>query len=194
MASHELRTRLTVAATTGEVVAVVYHPGSQPGTVREIIPHVVGDAELDAHDVAAGINKTFRLAHLELAESSTAAPRYVAVEGGQSLADALQPHVDALRALGWHVKIAATSVSVHRYFKNGKPRKGADVMMMFTEFAIDAFDDGSGWREDAVRPKRPYYVASPNFERAQTFTHLPPAVACFLNESRAAAPGSTRMG
>lgn len=39
--SDDFRARLIAAATAGEIVSVVYHRGSQPGTVREIAPVAV---------------------------------------------------------------------------------------------------------------------------------------------------------
>ena len=69
----ELRTRLIAAATTGEIVTVVYHWGSQPGSVRNVVPIALSDEEVRAHDVAAGADKTFKLAHLELAWQHTTA-------------------------------------------------------------------------------------------------------------------------
>jgi predicted DNA-binding transcriptional regulator YafY len=86
--TEDLRARLVAAATAGEVIPVVYHRGSQPGTVREVIPPAVSDDELRAHDVAASIDKTFKLAHLELATPGTVTRAYKAagpVEDGQML-------------------------------------------------------------------------------------------------------------
>jgi hypothetical protein len=77
---------------------------------------------------------------------------------------------------------------VRRSFKNGKVRKGADVSILFNEFSIDAWDDGNGWRDEAVKSTRPYYVSSPSFDRARTFARLAPAVALFLEEARKLAP------
>ena len=67
--SDDLRSRLISAATAGEIIRVIYHRGSQPGTVREIAPVGVTDEEVRARDLAAGIDKAFKLAHLELAGS-----------------------------------------------------------------------------------------------------------------------------
>lgn len=191
--TEDLRARLVAATAAGEVIRVLYHRGSQPGTVREVVPLAVSDDELRAHDVAAGIDKSFKLAHLELATPGTAARAYNAagpVEDGQMLQVAFEPHISDLKALGWHVESAATVVSVHRYFKNGKPRKGAEVAILFNEFSVDAWDDGNGLREEAVRSTRPYYVSSPTFERARTFARLSQALALFLEEARKLAPRS----
>ncbi len=193
--SDDLRARLMAAATTGQIVSIVHHRGSQPGTGREIAPIAISDEEVRARDLAAGIDKTFKLTYVELAGPQTTARTYdrvAPVEDTQTVQAALEPHVAELRALGWHVEVADTSVGVHRNFKSGKPRKGADVAILFNEFAIDAWDDGKGWREEAVKSKRPYYVSSPTFERARTFARLSLALALFLEEARKLAPGLPR--
>lgn len=191
MASNHLRTRLLDAAAAGEIIRVVYHRGSQPGTVREIAPLEVSDDEVRARDVAAGIDKTFRLSHLQLAGPDTTAPAYDPTprEDSRTLGNALEPYVAELQGLGWHVELADTSISVHRFFKNGKRRKGADVAILFNEFSIDAWDDGNGLQEEAVKSTRPYYVSSPSFDRARTFARLAPAFSLFLEEARRLAPG-----
>jgi hypothetical protein len=191
MESNDLRTRLIDAAAAGEIIHVVYHRGSQPGTVREIAPFDVGDDEVKARDVAAGIDKTFRLAHLQLAGPDTSAPAYHPTprEDSRTLGSAVEPYIAELQGLGWHVESADTSISVHRFFKNGKRRKGADVAILFNEFSIDGWDDGNGLREEAVKSTRPYYVSSPTFDRARTFARLGPAFALFLEEARRLAPG-----
>jgi hypothetical protein len=191
MESNDLRTRLIDAAAAGEIIRVVYHRGSQPGTVREIAPLDVSDDEVRARDVAAGIDKTFRLAHLQMAGPDTSAPAYDTTpsEESRTLGNALEPCIAELQGLGWHVELADTSISVHRFFKNGKRRKGADVAILFNEFLIDVWDDGNGLREEAVKSTRPYYVSSPSFDRARTFARLAPAFALFLEEARRLAPG-----
>lgn len=190
MESNDLRTRLIDAAAAGEIIRVVYHRGSQPGTLREIAPLDVSDDEVRARDVAAGIDKTFRLAHLQLAGPDTSAPAYdpTSPEDNRTLGNALEPYIAELQGLGWHVELADNSISVHRFFKNGKRRKGADVAILFNEFSIDTWDDGNGLREEAVKSTRPYYVSSPNFDRARTFARLAPALALFLEVARRLAP------
>lgn len=45
------------------------------------------------------------------------------VETARCSRSQFEPHISDLKGLGWHVESAQTVVSVHRYFKNGKPRK-----------------------------------------------------------------------
>jgi hypothetical protein len=49
----------------------VYLRGNQPATVREIAPIAITDDEVGARDLAVGRDKSFKLAHLELAGSQT---------------------------------------------------------------------------------------------------------------------------
>jgi len=60
--SDDLRNRLLAAASAGEIVRIVYHRGSQPGTLREIAPIAISDNEVKASDLATGTDKTFKLA------------------------------------------------------------------------------------------------------------------------------------
>ena len=65
--SDDVRARLIAAAATGEIIRILYHRGSQPGAVREIRPVAISDDEVTARDIASGIDKTFKLAHIGLA-------------------------------------------------------------------------------------------------------------------------------
>jgi hypothetical protein len=191
--SDDLRVRLTVAAGAGEIVRVLYHRGSQPGAVREIVPLSVRDDEVVANDVAAGIDKTFKFAFLQLAGSDTVAPAYAptapqAVEEKQAVQAALAPYVAELQALGWHVELSEHRISLHRFFKNGKPRKGYDVTMGFDEFTVDAFDDGLGMQTITRPSKRPYNVSSASMP-TKTFVRMSGVVPVFLEEARRLAPG-----
>jgi hypothetical protein len=192
--SDDLRARLLAAASAGEIVSIVYHRGSQPGTVREIVPIAITDDEVRARDLAAGMEKSFKLAHLELAGPQTTARGYdpaapPPVEDAQSVQAALALHVPGLQALGWHVELIENRISLHRFFKNGKPRKGADVTMGFDEFTVDMFDDGDGrGLQTVTRPsQRPFNVSSASLP-TRTFVRLSAALPVFLEEARKLAP------
>jgi len=99
-----LRARLLSAATAGAVVRVIYNRGSQPGTVREILPLAIVGDELQARDLSSRIDKTYKLEHMELAEPHTAAPHYDPAGpqnvNKQCVRDALSPRVSELQLLG----------------------------------------------------------------------------------------------
>jgi hypothetical protein len=52
---------------TGEVVKIRYHGGSQPGTVREIVPKKIDSEYLEAYCVSRSENRTFRIDKIKIA-------------------------------------------------------------------------------------------------------------------------------
>ena len=67
------------------------------------------------------------------------------------------------------------------------------MAILFNEFTIDAWGDGNGWREDAVKSMRPYYVSSAAFDRERTFARLSIALRLFLEAARRLAPKSDQI-
>jgi hypothetical protein len=191
--SDDLRARLVAAARGGEILRVVYRRGSQPGTVREIGPLTIREDEVVATDIAADIDKTFKLAFLEVVDEGTSAKPYDAtapppIAATQTVQAAVAPHIAALESLGWTVESMEHKVSLSRWYmfwKNGKPRRGYMVTVGFEAFTVNSFDDGDGQGLQTVsRPsRRPYHVASTSLQ-TRTFGHLPAAMALFLREAR----------
>jgi hypothetical protein len=193
--SDDLRARLIAAASAGEIISVVYHRGSQPGTVREIAPVAISEEEVRARDTAAGIDKSFKLAYLELAGPQTAARAYdpaspPPIEDTQTVQAALEAHVAPLQALGWYVELTENRIYLHRFLKNGKPRKSYEVTMGFDEFTADLFDnfDGLGLQTVTRPSQRPYNVSSTSLP-TRTFVRLSGALPLFLEEAGKRARG-----
>jgi len=97
-----------------------------------------------------------------------------------------------LERLGWHAQIQPDSVSLHGFFKNGKPRKTSVIGINYSEWVVDMFDDfdGRGLQEVRRPSKRPYYVYSPGFEQPRTFAAKSKAVVLFWEEARRHAPNN----
>ena len=192
--SESVRETLKTAADTGEVIRIIYHGGSQPGTVREISPISVSDHELLARDLATSITKTFKLAKLELTDEGTETPEYnptaaPAAEETHTIGEALAGKVPGLESMGWHVKLSGDAISVHRFFKNGKPRKMPDIELSYNECTLDVFIELDGTvKEEKRKSSRPYRLSSRNFASARTFGKMSGAVSAFLDETRALAP------
>lgn len=134
------------AIETGEVLLVKYHGGSKPGESRLLSPMAfVGDDKFRAHCHASGRNKVFVIDKIEILDdtdhaTATYESAPVAAEL-QSLVEALAGKIDSLRNAGWHVEQGPEFCSLHRYFKNGKPRKSSAVVIQFNEFVPDTSDD-----------------------------------------------------
>lgn len=173
----ELISKLNETIVTGEILSVIYHGGSQPGSIRQLIPIKVTSREVRAKEIPSNAVKTFLVAKMELATSSSSAKQYnpditSLSNQPESIREAFQDQVSKLTELGWHVELVRDAISLHRYFKNGKVRKGADV-------GITKYYDN---------PSRPFYVYGPSFASARTFGKLTSAIKLFNEESQTHAP------
>lgn len=189
-----IRDTLEDACSNGEVVRIIYHGGSQPGTVRAISIISIAEADVRARDLAVGATKTFKLAKIELAEASTGTPEYdplhpTSAELIGSIRAVLAAEVEQLQSLGWHVEVTDDEISLHRFFKNGKPRKSPDIRLSYNEYTFDAFVDIDGvFKEERRKSQRPYRLDTQNHAIAKSFIKLSSAVASFLAEAKEHAP------
>lgn len=126
-----VRERFQAAIKAGQVVRIVYHGGSRPGGARDVRPLWLTADSVRATDIAAATDKTFLLTKVEIADSDT--PVMAPADDPQTVEEAVAPHVDELRALGWHVQMARDAARLHDYFKNGKLRKAPTVVLSFYE-------------------------------------------------------------
>jgi hypothetical protein len=210
----ELAARLVDAASTGEILRIIYHGGGQPGTWRDVRPIAVIDDTLRAYDVAAGEEKRFRLSKIEIADEGYAgAPAYdgaaVSSDEEQStIRDFFTPRIASLEALGWHVVWSRDALSLHRRFKNGKPRKTPEVEIIYEPMVkqtpvpvtvIVARADllegtASVTRHEEPAPPtpdtswRPYSVRSESLPATRRFSRLASAAALVLEQARVRAP------
>ena len=83
--------------TAGEIVQIVYHGGSQPGTLWEIMLLAVTEEEVRARDLAVGIEKNFKLADVELVGPDTVAPQYDACPGEDTRTSTLTFRASGMR-------------------------------------------------------------------------------------------------
>ena len=177
--NEELIEKLQEAIKTGEILSVIYHGGSQPGSVRQLSPIKVTSRDVRAREVSSGAVKTFLVEKMEL-ESSTSSIRQYDPDAKSnniepaSIKEAFQDQVEKLKGLDWHVELEQNAISLHRYFKNGKVRKGADT-------GITKYDDN---------PSRPFYVYGPSLASARTFGKLSSAINLFIEESKTHAPNN----
>lgn len=173
---------------------VIYRGGSQPGAEREIVPQRVTSSEVVALDVASGVEKTFRVDRIQLPREGAAAPRYQA-DGTRAATSiffgAMRIHVPELERLGWHVDLSDTSVSLHRFFKNGKPRKGYEVLLSWDPITVELFDDfdGKGLQRIERPSPRPYHLSGVGLV-SRSFGHLPRAVMLLMDQARLTSPTS----
>ncbi|MFM2006423.1 MAG: hypothetical protein RLZZ09_2078 [Pseudomonadota bacterium] len=173
----ETSKRLTEAAENGEIVTIVYHGGHQAGSKRQISPMKVTVLECRARDIATEEVKNYLISKIEIVSDDFDAAEYIAgmslppaTDDFADLDEALGPKVAELQALGWHVNLSPNEVSLHLYFKNGQPKKGAQTGIL---------NNGTA---------RPWYVFGPDLASARTYTKLGKAITLFLEQAHQHAP------
>jgi hypothetical protein len=187
---------LRTARANGSSIRVIYNAGSQPGSVREIIPVVVADKEISAIDVLTGIKKTFKIEFLALPPVSCNAPQYDPSLGKtesefdtKTIEEVSRIIVDDMRSLGWHIVVDKDEVGLFAYFKNGKPKKTPEVRLNYQQFVTEfVMDDGGELHEETALSNRPYRLESKNFASARSFAKLSSAWPKFLDEAWSRAP------
>ena len=161
-------------------VVLIYNGGSQPGTARELEPlHIAGD-ELRARDLATGLPKTYKIERFDLPESGDVPKAYEPNLREKAASPATVEQLVAhrkpeLEAMGWHVRLGENEITVYKFFKNGKPQKGAKAGVLY-------------YPQDS--PSRPFYVFGPGLASARTFGHVEKAVLLFLSQATEHAPES----
>lgn len=180
------------AANHNETVRIIYRGGSHPGAARDIRPAQVSEHELIAFDVASGITKTFSIAKIQLPSAGSEAPTYEADQSDReiSLREAIAIHLAELQTLGWRVELSDKSASLHRFFKNGKARRGEDVLLSVQPYTVTAFDDfdGKGLQYEERPSPRPFHVSVRRESRA--YGSVAKAVLMFMDAARQLAPSA----
>ncbi len=188
-----IRDRLAHAADTGRIVRSVYARGTQPGTYRDVRPLLVNELKMTAHDLAAGIAKTFKLEAITIPDDVSGMEAYDPertsaswTDPSQSIAQNFEGKRAELEAMGWHVELERDRIGVHGFFQNGKPRKGASTGISYHEMTHDHIDlDGV---EHYRKAKKPYYVWSKRWTQARSYGKMKSAAAAFMAEAKALAP------
>jgi hypothetical protein len=175
---------LVRAAGTGEIVRVVYHGGSQPGSARMIVPIIIDDTRVVAQCLASGMRKTFRIDSLEVLAPEARAEDYRAdpSEAERPFPEVFLRSVAELEDLGWHVKITEDTISLHVFLKSGKPRSAPVVRLWRAEFTGVSEVDANGFDTGVFRERLsalPYHVSSPRMTRVASMKAQARAVAMF---------------
>jgi len=125
------------AGTAGEIVKIKYNGGSQPGSIREIMPRKVdiGKDMLYAYCIASDRIIGLRIAKIEIAGENDAI-NYVNLESQIDPKPATTDNFNKLKEysknelekLGWLVKIGDNSIELN---SSGKKRTTADIGIFY---------------------------------------------------------------
>jgi hypothetical protein len=211
---HNLHGILSNAVSTGELVSIIYHGGSQPGTIREIRAIKVSQTAVWAYDDTVKHDgteqaKQFLLSKIEIPSKNAGAiptydPNAITIEDSHTIREIFEPKIDQFQAMGWYVELSENEIALHYYFKNGKVRKAAAIVLRFDEFITDLVFDEDKWiagikdgnsdfAEEKRKSKRPYHVVSPAYQ-GSGFAKLSHALEVFLAESERHKPAVSLSG
>jgi len=187
--------RLLEAIQSGEVVKIIYHGGSQPGTLRDIAPISIKNGKVRARCLLSNTTKMFVVDKIEIAESEIhpeATEWQLGAEPSQQYDDIsclLNKKRDFLIGLGWHIEASPDSLSLHRCRKNGSPLKGSDVSLNYEEYTYDlmADEDGNLHKENWRKRQRPWTVRGKK-QNSKALSGLDNAAATFLEWAYELAP------
>lgn len=188
------------AIDTSDEIRIIYHGGSQPGSVRNIIPIALTDDKLRARCMASGKTKTFVINRIELPDDSlsSSVPRWQAGQKFHSfntIANLFDTMRDTLEGMGWFIEHDEAHIALHRYFKNGKARKAINVLISFEEFKFDhALGIDNEWHEaNKQKRPRPWSVfAAPNHH--SSFKEFEAAALRFMEWAAKLAPINGEKG
>ena len=131
--------RLKAAIKYGEILAIIYQGGSQPGTLRYIIPMHIDDEKVRARCLVSHQYKFYLTDKIEIVEGAppedsvkyqrNVPPKY------QSLKEFIQKNRDELLNFGFHIQADDECLALHEFFKNGKPKKGPILSICYEEYS-----------------------------------------------------------
>lgn len=130
----DTKERLKEAIDTGEILTIIYHGGSQPGTTRQISPMSFSRDRVRARCLISNKPKYFTLDKIDLVDDPAAEPTY---EKDKKFAEpasiqiALEPYLETIRAMGWLVEINDQEAGLYRTRKNGNRLKYPDVALRY---------------------------------------------------------------
>ncbi|GIV45376.1 MAG: hypothetical protein KatS3mg036_0194 [Ignavibacterium sp.] len=180
----------------GEPVEIVYYGGSNPGKPRFIIPTKIVGEKLIARHIDSNEMRTFLISKIAFSddkpslESSFESFHKADLFNFDDLNSFLQKYKSKLENLGWYVTSEENlNIGLHYFFKNGKPRKTAEISINFTEFFEEMVYDVDKNNFILVKKKaiKPYTVRAPK-EITRSFSYLNKALDLFMNYANKYSP------
>lgn len=180
----EILNTIQNAIGTGEVLKIKYHGGSQPGSIREIVPNKLDGDKFFAFCHTSKRVKQFAIDKIEIIPDSEIVSYNLNNnhELHKTLQDVYHAHKDEWDKIGWYIEFKESSIGLHKKWKNGKPLKNPDISIYYEETTLDYIDTLS--EKDKItyhlkENQRPWNVRSKG-KNTITFKRLDKAIERFL--------------
>lgn len=186
-----------IKASLNKQITIIYNGGSQPGKKRDIIPQKLTQREVRAIDLSNHKTKTFLIGKIEI-PSGDSSDSYLPYKTKtkyeyENLKQIYDMWRDFISELGWHISLSDNAIYLHRYFKNGKFHKSADIFMIDRSNEPFTYFDGEEFVEETDHYRqRPYYVSAPDFASARTYSNLSKACEIVIEQARVHAPSNQK--
>jgi hypothetical protein len=184
--------RLKEAITTGEVLLIKYHGGSQPGTTREIHPISLSGDTVRARCITSNETKTFKLDKIEICNGEnqnnvTWKPPEEREFKYVNIVSLYELNRVELESLSWHINHDEESISLHRRYKNGNPLKIPEVHLCYDKYNHQYIIGADGKEYEEIKERvSPWMVGSKSFCRH--YKELDMAADVFMEQARLLAP------
>ena len=183
------------AIETGEILNIIYHGGSQPGTAREIAPIAIKDDKVRARCLTSNAVKAFIIDKIYFISGDSNsdlkdwAPDAQSLQKFESIEDLYHQKSEQLQELGWHIEQTDETLTLHRRFKNGKPLKGWDLEISYNEFTYDlvAGPNGEFLKENIRKRQRPWSVRATGKD-TKSYSNIDKASLLFIDWASDMAP------
>jgi hypothetical protein len=150
------------------VLKIKYHGGSQPGSIREIVPRSIKGDKVRAFCLSSEADKTFKIDKIEILGDDTPVQEYIPKQDDNydGIGDLLKAKGEYLESLGWHILTNSSTeqldgkdilapadvpleqqnetLGLYTLFKNGKPRKTPNIELSFTLLTWEAVATENG--------------------------------------------------
>ena len=136
---------LSEAISTGEIITIVYHGGSQPGTKRQISPISISNSKVRARCLSSNETKLFFLSKIQIVSNIDSFKSYnpkfkfynpnlqkPAADEPCNLSEILSKHIDEFKLLGFHLEIRENSAAAYPVLENGDIVENPDVIIAKT--------------------------------------------------------------
>ena len=188
---------IQLAIETGELLRILYHGGSQPGTLREISPKSLKNGKTRAYCYSSGAVKTFMLNKIEIVSNEYAPkePEWSPVSAQspsyESIAAFAEKERSYLESLGWYVDVKDDYFALHRPAKAGNPRpiNSPTVWLEYEEYTYDMIfrEDGEFHKENIRKRKLPWVIRS-DYKNTKTLGSLDKTVSVILKWAKELSP------
>lgn len=172
---------LTEAILNKEHVQIKYNGGSQPGSIREILPLKFIKDMLMAKCVATGAQKTFTIDKIELldhnnVDAKSFDPSLIGLRMYDSMQDFYTESKQYFDSIGWDYTFIDDELKLYFTKKDGRKIIRKQVTMNYYPLKDDP------WSNDQVPNPKPYWVSGGNYNTV-CYGKLDKAVTSFIERA-----------